>query len=314
MASNDKILTTLKESIMIAGEEMVDIDAVRQAFIDNQYEAIVHIMEEIINLGNETMHIKFYHILQVAKHFDARKLIRMLVESGVDLNCNLAFYECSISCAFLQSDCSLLNYIIECGFDINLSNSVFDFMSSPKEETPLLLQVLSILVESGANINIVNDVHYSPLFYAIGHRHVKACEHLVYRGADVHCTNGLGLSPLLWACHLMRFNFTNHLNNLKEIQQADARIVQALLIFGADRHQKDDKGWKPLLHAAEQRNLYLMKAILQHGYQYRPLLVERCIKATIATWDIDKCERLDFYKLLRRILKDSSPRNSTLST
>ncbi len=98
--------------------------------------------------------------------------------------------------AISQEHVETVIYLINSGADINFRSRAF-------YEAPLILaaeqgslQIVTLLVERGANVNTQNVSECTPLIYAISHDRAETAKYLIAEGADVNRQNSSGHTAL----------------------------------------------------------------------------------------------------------------------
>jgi ankyrin repeat protein len=107
--------------------------------------------------------------------------------------------------------------------------------------------VIKILVESGVNINIVDELGMTPLSYAVYRKSFRICKLLIECGANINHRNNYGITPLTEAAK----------RNYPE-------IVKLLLESGAKTGFMDWESKTALDHARENKNDELVTLIEQY--------------------------------------------------
>ena len=109
------------------------------------------------------------------------------------------------------------------------------------------------LLNSGVDINVKDDIGWTPLHHAIGHDRKPIVEFLISNGANVNAVNNSGFPPMITALHRRNNNQLSY--------------VVSLLANGADPNllQKPD-GWTPLLVACGNNiQLEIIKLLIAYG-------------------------------------------------
>jgi ankyrin repeat protein len=110
------------------------------------------------------------------------------------------------------------------------------------------LNIVEILLSSGANVNDIDKSGYSPLHLACEKGHVDIALLLLSRGAKVNNKNTRGWSPLWMAC------FNGHVH-----------IVELLLTRGANVNDKNNHGFSVLFAASQNGHLDVVELLLSKG-------------------------------------------------
>lgn len=95
------------------------------------------------------------------------------------------------------------------------------------------VSILKLLLDNGADINVVNTKNNSALILAIGKSFEKAAELLIERGADVNIVGQNSETALTWA-----------------VDKNFEKIVQSLADKGADINHKNKYGVPAIIFAA----------------------------------------------------------------
>jgi len=98
-------------------------------------------------------------------------------------------------------------------------------------------EIVKVLLDSGAKVDIAASEGYSPLYYAILNHHEETARVLISGGANVNLTQDKNDTPLLTA-----------------IWGDQTDVVKTLLNAGANAKLKDDKGISPLQQAVDGGN------------------------------------------------------------
>ena len=168
-------------------------------------------------------------------------LIRILIEKGADkyqeTNSGNTPLLLAVESGFLDATKAL----IDGGVDINHRNShgetaVYRVSSIQDDRFPLLsAQILRFLIDSGADIQIENNWHESPLWIASSNGNLNLVGMLLDAGANVESYDEDGDTPLAIAA-----------------QYGKLRTAELLIKYGANIESEDNKGNTPLMTAAER--------------------------------------------------------------
>ncbi|XP_063404286.1 alpha-latrotoxin-Sg1a-like [Mytilus trossulus] len=114
------------------------------------------------------------------------------------------------------------------------------------------IEIVKILVESGADVNFCDNNNRSPLFVASEEGHSDVVSYLIKNGGDVHMCNEHGTSPLLASIE------NGHLNVLKTLLDNNAQVKNQL------------SGEKiPFMIALQKGRVEIGNFLLQNGADHR---------------------------------------------
>jgi ankyrin repeat protein len=141
-------------------------------------------------------------------------------------------------------------------------------------ETPLILaatygrtEIVKLLLEKGADVNLGNEGSETPLHYAARHGHIKVMEILLENGADVsEKGTGCGM-PLQWAA-----------------QTGQIKAAELLLAHGADIHQKGTDEWTALGTAVSHGQVEMVKYLLSKGADVNARAIYGGTPLHVAAW------------------------------
>ncbi|SCO16926.1 related to ankyrin [Fusarium fujikuroi] len=201
-----------------------------------------------------------YRPLLLAVRYDHPELAALLIDEGAELNGTLVN-----GWMF-----SLLSVAAACGC-LNTAKTLIIKGFNPTEVTPLLLaasyscyhgfskfiyenpdfpysdyhQVIQLLLQSGADVNAIDELGHTPLYMASYYGFTDTVEILIKNGAYIDIKSASGETPL-------------HCGS----RQGHFAATQLLLQNGADMGSKDNCGRTPLHHACRSGNLEVFKLII----------------------------------------------------
>ncbi|OHS98826.1 hypothetical protein TRFO_01897 [Tritrichomonas foetus] len=123
--------------------------------------------------------------LLFAIEYSTLDAIKLITAAGADIDFNDK--ESPIHTAIRLKKMDVIDYLIECGCDVNALNK--------DEENPLYnairisdLKIVQKLVTKGTKINVVNINNMSPLYLAVGRRNIPIVKYLLNNHADPNDT------------------------------------------------------------------------------------------------------------------------------
>ncbi len=132
-------------------------------------------------------------------------------------------------------------------------------------------KTVTLLLDKGAEVGRSDDNGNTPLMAAIVGHQTKIAALLIQHGASWTVTNKAGISPLTMAraanwTVLGTIELYNQEDFVDAVKRGDARTVHEML----DRHdiwatQDDQRGWSPIMYAAQAGSLDVVEALIQYG-------------------------------------------------
>jgi len=165
-------------------------------------------------------------------------------------------------------------------------------------------KIIEYLVDNGAEINVFNDYHYTPILGAIISDDLDVLKLLVESGGDVLRQDNDGANYLFYARKIEIIKYLvqqgldiNSLtrNNENVIQSymgrhtLDKKIVQQLIELGAKYCHLDDLGKSVLDHYLDKNTPYLFEAGSERYQKYQEKLKSTDIYIFISNLYIEKC-------------------------
>lgn len=181
---------------------------------------------------------------------------------------------CCISCAAEAGSIKGVESFLARGVDVNAISNC--------HSTPLYnavranIDMLKFLIDQGADVNVPNNIGWTPLHLAAIRSNVDVIQFLIERGADVNAKSIVGRTPL----HEAVFSNPN------------INVLIRLIEKGADVNAKDDDGRKPFHDASFNPNpeiRAIVRFFLQSGVspetndEIAKYLIERSAEADTET-------------------------------
>jgi len=159
-------------------------------------------------------------------------------------------------------------YIVELLLQLNINKKIINASLIEATEGNKL-EIVKLLLNSGANIHINNDVI---IILAVDTDNVELIEYLISRGANIHARND---KPLINAAfngnlNAVKFLLDNGVDAqtqdnealIKASLQKHLEVVKLLLQYGADIQAQNNKA---LINASERGHLEVVKFLLDNG-------------------------------------------------
>jgi ankyrin repeat protein len=199
----------------------------------------------------------------------------------------------------------MMQFLISKGADINARSIDRDYQRHVTAEgrpknldsggfTPLLyaarencLACVEVLLRNGADINLPDPDGVSPLLLAIMNANWDLAKQLILAGADVNRWDIFGEAPLFTAIGLRNqvsggrasidpLNETNGLSMVRMLLERGANPNMQLFFRPANvRGPTNTRGSTPLIRAAANADMEVMKLLLQHGADVNLKMADR---------------------------------------
>ena len=119
------------------------------------------------------------------------------------------------------------------------------------------VDILSCLIENGADVNARGDNHFTPLLLACTCGHVNAVTFLIAHGADVSLKSIDGMTALHHAL--------NHYRHDYQDEQSFFEVLNCLIKNGANVNAGDNINQTPLMKASRECKASAVAFLVQHG-------------------------------------------------
>ncbi|AGJ98552.1 Ankyrin repeat domain protein [Wolbachia endosymbiont of Drosophila simulans wNo] len=216
-------------------------------------------------------------LLHVAIIYSNLKIVRALLEKGIDVNIEGTFNETPLHGAARVDNFEIVKALLENGANVNAKG---DFGYTPLHLAVEHdhLEIVKYLIENKADINAKSNFSYTPLHLAVKHGHLEIVKYLVENKADINVKDKSNTTPLYYADasgHLETLNAI--LKNIADINAKDhydntllhtaasdgkLRMVEALLENGADINARNHYNFTPLHSAIENGQIETVKLLL----------------------------------------------------
>ena len=235
------------ESLLVTAVRNGDLDSVK---ILLKYKADVEVRKKYLrdNWSSITRASLFW-----AADFGYIDILRCLIENGVDIN---SFSADNCNCTPLMKavengDKDVVTFLIDHGANVAIKDKcgytalhracIIYHDCSP--------EVLSCLIENGADVNLSTDNNRTPLMTACEYGHVNTVTFLIEHGANVNLQDRDGLTAVHYA--------------VRGSQACE--ILSCLMENGADVDTKTFDDCTPLMIAAEIGDTKVATFLIEHG-------------------------------------------------
>ncbi|KAL8832631.1 MAG: hypothetical protein Q9191_000147 [Dirinaria sp. TL-2023a] len=173
---------------------------------------------------------------------------KVLLESGADAKYSDPDQWSALFEAIIRKHTDVVKLLLSKGVDPNASDK-FN-LATPLGAAVERFDILSSLLEAGADANLQHSTGLSPLHMAARAGARDSAEKLLFYNADVDVAIGPGdpITPLYYA-----------------IEQQHEEVVHLLLFCGADANKRFQDAWTPLMFAAKAGNLSICRQLLDAG-------------------------------------------------
>lgn len=171
---------------------------------------------------------------------------------------------------------NVARYLLERGADLSATDDKYGSTALHTASFNGHLDVASILLDWGANVDARNNNSLTPLHYAASNGHVDLAKLFLSRGADPQSKSRAGLSPLdkaqgrptmvaLLRDAIRRTGRRGAGTLIPAAVRNDLRGILAALSAGEDINATDDDGWTALHYAASLGLLAVTRLLLERG-------------------------------------------------
>ncbi|KAH8982526.1 ankyrin repeat-containing domain protein [Lactarius akahatsu] len=229
----------------------LEVDLVRTLL---DHGAIINVED---NLGQTPLHLA----LEDKDYSDEDRfgVAQLLVERGADVNAQDEDHKTPLHSASYFPEIKLVWMLLDYGANVNAEDNL--------GRTPLLrvleaedyvdeyrFGVACLLVERGADVNVRDEDHETPLHYACYPPELKLAWMLLDHGANINAVDKWGRTPL------------GRMLEAKEPLDEDRSAVAQLLVeHGADVNAQDEDRETPLHFASHFLERNLVQMLLDHG-------------------------------------------------
>ena len=179
-------------------------------------------------------------LLQAVKDND-RKLVKSLLEKGIDANSADEHDQTALHWAALEKNVKIMRLLIEHGAKVNVQTE--KYKQTVLHNAVGSAEAIQLLLEHGADVSLTDSNGNLPLHYAANRGNVAAANLLINRGSPVDARDNREDTPLMAAARSFRFTFINvlitkHHANVNACNK-DGRTALHITLFGQWRKEHD---------------------------------------------------------------------------
>lgn len=217
--------------------------------------------------------------VMAATHSNRVDTVRALIETGADINLRDNRMDNPFLYASAEGLFEIVKLTIEASADTRLTNRFGGTALIPAAERGHVEIVQELLTRTDVDVNHINNLGWTALLEAIilsdgGERHQQIVQMLVDHGANINIPDSNGITPL---DHARARGFREIENILLTAAQArdrqliaaasrgDLETVRQLLSQGASVHAQDESGMTALIAAAYRNDLPIVDALITAG-------------------------------------------------
>jgi hypothetical protein len=253
--------------------------------------------------------------VMAATHGNRVDTVRALIEAGADINLRDDRSDNPFLYAGAEGLLDILKLTIAAKADTTLTNRFGGTALIPAAERGHVEIVKELLTRTDVDVNHVNNLGWTALLEAIvlsdgGERHQQVVQLLVDHGADINIADKDGVTPLeharargfttieriLLAASERSASQARDQQLIAAADRGDLEAVKQLLAQGANVRAQDDRGRTALIAAAYRNDLAIADALIQAGADVNVQDKTRQSAYLIATSD-------GYVELLKRTLQ-----------
>ena len=217
--------------------------------------------------------------VMAATHGNRVDTVRVLIEAGADINIRDNRMDNPFLYASAEGLVEIVKLTIDAKADTHLTNRFGGTALIPAAERGHVEIVHELLTRTDVNVNHINNLGWTALLEAIilsdgGERHQQIVQLLVDHGANINIPDKNGVTPLEHA-RLRGFQEIERIllttAQIRDMQmivaagQGDIESVRQLLMQGANVHAQDEQGRTALIAAAYRNDLAIVDLLIQAG-------------------------------------------------
>lgn len=216
--------------------------------------------------------------VMAATHGNQADTVRLLIQAGADINIRDNRMDNPFLYAGAEGLQDILRLTIDAEADTKLTNRFGGTALIPAAERGHVEIVHELLTRTDVDVNHVNNLGWTALLEAIilsngGERHQQIVQLLVDHGADINIADKDGVTPLQHAQArgfkeielILNRALARDMQMITAAGQGDIETVKQLLQHGASVHARDANGMTALIAAAYRNDLAVTDALIEAG-------------------------------------------------
>ena len=216
--------------------------------------------------------------VMAATHANQVESVRALIDAGADINLRDNRMDNPFLYAGAEGLLEIVKLTIDAGADTKLTNRFGGTALIPAAERGHVEIVYELLTRTDVDVNHVNDLGWTALLEAIilsdGEvRHQQIVQLLVDHGADINIADGNGITPLEHAQArgfkeielILNRAMARDMQMITAAGGGDIETVRQLLAQGANVKAQDENGMTALIAAAYRNDLAITDLLIQAG-------------------------------------------------
>ncbi|XP_043469215.1 putative ankyrin repeat protein RF_0381 [Leptopilina heterotoma] len=188
-----------------------------------------------------------------------RQIINICLEKKIDVNFEGTKYNALLYFVIKYLDEDFKSVINKCeDFDVNelMHSNEMSLLHSAIEGKKQ--NVVEILIEFGANVDVKDGSQQTPLFYAVESKQIEIAEMLLKAGANVNAKDLDDIMPI-------NFAFGEREDTNGNEKYKPSKLVKLLCSYGADLNFKNENGNMTLLSVCKKGNFKEIEFLIEHG-------------------------------------------------
>ena len=229
---------TLKEALKLyEGQEGIkEIKSLIKKGINSRY-----LKKKVIDEEN----IKNMCSIHIAVIFGYKEIIEALINNGADINIKDGNGNTALATAIYYEWHKRANNFMQDFFDTKSDdiNKNDNYINTEYKE------IIYMLIEKGANVNIAHHYEYTPLMLASILGDTKMASMIINNGADIN------------------LKVTLHKKNalMYAIEIGNKEMISMLIEKGIDINAQDYDGWTALMYASDKLNKDIVSILIKNG-------------------------------------------------